>query len=111
LAAGILDNGLLKHLPQFSELRAKGDGQASDSLEGSLDDEPIVLRGFIENFLFSLVTEILLARVTLGDDGKQVLADVRYHSTVLSQQDSRSADLEGGCDITVDVSDSAPEQR
>jgi hypothetical protein len=111
LAAGVLDDGLLEHLPELSELRSESDGQACDGLERSLDYEPVVLRRLIENVLLGLLTKVLLARVTLGDDSEQVLAEIRYDGAVLGQKDSWSAELECGGDITVDVGDSTPDDR
>jgi hypothetical protein len=56
----------------------------------------------------SLITKVLLAGVTLGNHSKQLLANFWHDCAVVCHQDSGSAKLECGSDITVDVGDGAP---
>jgi hypothetical protein len=111
LAAGVLHDRLLEHLPELGELAAESDSKAGDDLHGGLDDQPVILRGLVEVDFLTLVAKILLAGVTLGDDSKQLLAHVRDSSAGLHHQDRGTAELESGSDIAVDVSDSTPIDR
>lgn len=111
LAAGILDNGLLERLPQLAKSRSKGDGEAGDDLHGRLDEQPVVLRRLVEHLALVVITQILLARVALGDDGQKLLHNLRNNGTLLGHEHGRAAELECRANIAVDIGDGATTNR
>ena len=112
LGRGVLENEGLKHLPELAELLAKGDSEASDDLKGGLDNEPVVLSGLLGGDLEVLeVVVIGLARVLLLEDEAEVGGDLLEGSRAggaAGSQDGRSAKLESGGNVAVDLSDNTP---
>lgn len=103
--AGKLKDGLLEDLPELAESRAEGGSQSDNDIKGSVNDEPVILgRASIDLLLLFLVTEILLAGVRSGNeeanDGDNLL-----ENAILGNKDSRTAGLECGGNVAVDVGD------
>jgi hypothetical protein len=109
LSADVLDNGLFENLPEFAEGFAQGGGEASDDFHGGLDDQPVVLGGLQLDVEFVLAVEVLLADVSLLQDGEDHLDDLLDGGSGVfanvGGEDGRSAELEGGGEVTVDIGD------
>ena len=112
LGGGVLEDEGLEHLPELAELFAKGDSEASDDLKGGLDNEPVVLGGLLSGDLKVLEVVIVgLARVLLLKDEAEVGGDLLEGSRAggaAGSQDGRSAKLESGGNVAVDLSDNTP---
>lgn len=101
--AGKLKDGLLKDLPELAKVRTKSSSKADNDVEGSVDDEPVVLgRAAVNLLLLLLVTEILLAGVRAGDKKTDDRDDL-LENALLSDEDGRATGLEGSGDVSVDV--------
>ena len=112
LGRGVLEDEGLEHLPELTELFAKGDSEASDDLKGGLDNEPVVLSGLLGGDLEVLeVVVIGLARVLLLEDEAEVGGNLLEGSRArgaAGSEDSRSAKLKSGGNIAVDLGDNTP---
>ena len=112
LGGGVLEDEGLEHLPELTKLFAKSDSEASDDLKGGLDNEPVVLSGLLGGDLEVLeVVVIGLARVLLLEDEAEVGGDLLEGSRAggaAGSQDGRSAKLESGGNVAVDLSDNTP---
>ena len=112
LGRGKLEDEGLEHLPELAELVAKGDGETSNDLKSSLDDEPVVLGGLLGGDLEVLeVVVVGLARVLLLEDEAEVGGDLLERSragSTAGSQDGRSAKLKSGGNVAVDLSDNTP---
>lgn len=112
LGRSVLEDERLKHLPEFTELFAKGDSEASDDLKSGLDNEPVVLSGLLGGDLEVLeVVVVGLARVLLLEDEAEVSGDLLKRSragSTAGSKDGRSAKLESGGNVAVDLGDNTP---
>ena len=112
LGRGVLEDEGLEHLPELTELFAKGDSEASDDLKGGLDNEPVVLSGLLGGDLEVLeVVVIGLARVLLLEDEAEVGGDLLEGSRAggaAGSQDGRSAKFKSGSNVAVDLGDNTP---
>jgi hypothetical protein len=101
--AGKSENRLLEDLPELTEVVAESSSQADNDVKSSVNDEPVVLgRTGINFLLLLLVAKILLARVRSGND-KTNDRNHLLEETILGSKKSRTASLEGGSDVAVDV--------
>jgi hypothetical protein len=112
LGRGVLEDEGLEHLPELTELFAKGDSEASDDLKGGLDNEPVVLSGLLGRDLEVLeVVLVGLARVLLLEDEAEVGGNLLERSRAggtAGSKDGRATKLESGGNIAVDLSDNTP---
>lgn len=107
LGGSELHDWLLEDLPDVLELGTKGFGEANDNIQGGVDDEPIVLGrlSILKALKVILITHILLARVGSGDDCCDNRSDLVGKS--LLEEDCWTADLQGGGNISVDISNNS----
>jgi hypothetical protein len=112
LGRGILEDEGLEHLPELTELLAKGDSEASDDLKGGLDNEPVVLGGLLGGDLEVLeVVLVGLARVLLLEDEAEVGGNLLERSRAggtTGSKDGRATKLKSGGNVAVDLGDNTP---
>lgn len=106
LATGVLHDGLLKDLPKLAKVLTKSSRQAGHAVKSDLNDKPVVLGRFLED-LIVLLTEILLASVTLGQDGDEVLSELRNDVALFVDKNGGASELESGAQVTEDVGNGA----
>lgn len=105
LAAGVLHDRLLENLPELRKALAKSSRKASHAVKSDLDDKPVVLGRLIKSLIKFFITQILLARVTLGEDGNDVIGELRDYGSILVDQNGRAGKLEGRTEVTADIGD------
>ena len=112
LAGRVLQARLLEDLVEFAERFAEGGSQARNDLHGRLDDEPVVLGRFEIVIAFVLAIKVLLADVLLLENLENNLGDLLHgRSSILAKvsgENGRTAKLQGGGNVAVDVGDGTP---
>lgn len=107
LAAGVLHDRLFEDLPELRKALTKSSRETGHTVKSNLDDEPVILRRLIKSLLINLVTKVLLAGVTLGEDGNEVVGELRDNSAVLVDQNGRAGKLERRAKVAADIGDGA----
>lgn len=112
LARGVLEARLLEDLVELTEGLAKCGSEAGNDLHGCLNDEPVVLGRLhlVIGLVFAI--KILLADVLLLENLEDDLGDLLdWRSGIVTEvggEDGRTAKLESGSNVAVDVGDGTP---